>query len=114
MRLIAIRGRLRKRHHRQDPNAFDGESLLGRTGAFDIAGELRRRLVLQLPGDQMLELGAPSLELASGAPRARPLLVQRGLESGFVDAELLLLGDLAQKLDRQAVGVVELERRGTR
>ena len=43
-------------------------------------------------------------------PRPLPLLRQRRLEPRLVDPELLLLGDLPHRLDRQAESVVELER----
>ena len=47
------------------------------------------------------------------SPRPLPLLLQRRLEPGLVDPELLLFGNLPHRLDRQAERVVQPERRLT-
>ena len=47
-------------------------------------------------------------ELARGA-RTPALLLHRGLEAGLVDREAALAGDVGREIDREAVGVVELE-----
>ena len=50
---------------------------------------------------------------AAGArTRARALILHQVLEAGLVDAQPLLGGELEREVEREAVGVVELERLG--
>ena len=61
------------------------------------------------PGQNLLERPEALLAVAGGGAGAFALAGDRLLEAGLVDRELLLFGDLAQQLDRQAVGVVQAE-----
>ena len=58
-----------------------------------------------------MHVGDARFARAGELAAARALLLHLVVEAGLVDAEAALLGDDARQIDREAVGVVELEDR---
>ncbi len=92
------------REHRQ-------QAALGRVVV--VAGELgEAELLDDLPvGVELVTRARPGL---AGVLGPAPLLGHLGLEAGPVDVDAALGGDLGGELEREAVGVVQLEGRGPR
>ena len=83
----------------------DGGRLLGRL----VAGEDRRVAGARRERPQLLARVLPTLAAGAGA-RADALLLHQRLEALLVDAQPALGGELEREVEREAEGVVELER----